>query len=55
MYIYVIIHVHVHVGTYVRGLETTATYYPFTEEFVINSPNLTSIKWWPGTRESTHL
>ncbi|GBP29031.1 Probable peroxisomal acyl-coenzyme A oxidase 1 [Eumeta japonica] len=35
-------------GTYVRGLETTATYDPETEEFVLNSPTLTSYKWWPG-------
>ena len=36
-------------GTYVRGLETTATYLPETQEFDIHSPTLTSIKWWPGT------
>ncbi|XP_022088710.1 peroxisomal acyl-coenzyme A oxidase 1-like isoform X1 [Acanthaster planci] len=35
-------------GTFVRGLETTATYDPSTEEFVMHSPTLTSIKWWPG-------
>lgn len=35
-------------GTFLRGLETTATYDPKTEEFVINSPSLTSYKWWPG-------
>ena len=35
-------------GTYIRGLETTATYDPPTEEFVIHSPTLTSTKWWPG-------
>lgn len=35
-------------GTFVRGLETTATYDPSTEEFVLNSPTLTSYKWWPG-------
>ena len=35
-------------GTFIRGLETTATYDPETEEFVIHSPTLTSIKWWPG-------
>ncbi|XP_066266325.1 peroxisomal acyl-coenzyme A oxidase 1-like [Branchiostoma lanceolatum] len=35
-------------GTFVRGLETTATYDPSTQEFVINSPTLTSTKWWPG-------
>ena len=36
-------------GTYVRGLETTATYDPITQEFDIHSPTLTSIKWWPGS------
>ena len=36
-------------GTYVRGLETTATYDPKKQEFVIHSPTLTSTKWWPGS------
>jgi len=31
-------------GTYIRGLETTATYDPKTKEFILNSPNLTSYK-----------
>ncbi|XP_059615512.1 probable peroxisomal acyl-coenzyme A oxidase 1 [Phlebotomus argentipes] len=35
-------------GTFIRGLETTATYDEKTREFVINSPTLTSFKWWPG-------
>lgn len=35
-------------GTFIRGLETTCTYDPNTEEFVLNSPTLTSYKWWPG-------
>lgn len=35
-------------GTFIRGLETTATYDETTEEFVLNSPTLTSYKWWPG-------
>ncbi|XP_012257945.2 probable peroxisomal acyl-coenzyme A oxidase 1 [Athalia rosae] len=35
-------------GTFIRGLETTATYDPVTQEFVLNSPTLTSYKWWPG-------
>lgn len=38
-------------GTFVRGLETTATYDPKTEEFVIHSPSLSSYKWWPGGRK----
>ncbi|KAM9818023.1 peroxisomal acyl-coenzyme A oxidase 1 isoform X2 [Syngnathus typhle] len=35
-------------GTHLRGLETTATYDPTSEEFVLNSPTVSSIKWWPG-------
>jgi acyl-CoA oxidase len=35
-------------GTYIRGLETTATYDPTTKEFVLHSPTLTAYKWWPG-------
>lgn len=29
-------------------LETTATYDPVTEEFVLHSPSITAAKWWPG-------
>ncbi|CAF0808334.1 unnamed protein product [Brachionus calyciflorus] len=36
-------------GTFVRGLETTATYNKKTQEFILNCPTLTSIKFWPGT------
>ncbi|KGL78376.1 Peroxisomal acyl-coenzyme A oxidase 1, partial [Tinamus guttatus] len=35
-------------GSHLRGLETTATYDPATQEFILNSPTVTSIKWWPG-------
>ncbi|XP_065890654.1 peroxisomal acyl-coenzyme A oxidase 1-like [Dysidea avara] len=35
-------------GTYIRGLETTATYDGNSQEFILNSPTLTSLKWWPG-------
>ncbi len=35
-------------GTFVRGLETTATYDPASQQFVIHSPTLSSTKWWPG-------
>ncbi|CAB4002270.1 peroxisomal acyl-coenzyme A oxidase 1 isoform X2, partial [Paramuricea clavata] len=43
-------------GTFVRGLETTATYNPETETFVMHSPTLTATKWWPGglAHTSTH-
>ena len=43
-------------GTNVRGLETTATYSPETETFIIHSPTLPSTKWWPGAlaHTSTH-
>ncbi|XP_061392969.1 probable peroxisomal acyl-coenzyme A oxidase 1 [Musca vetustissima] len=35
-------------GTFLRGLETRADYDEKTQEFVLNSPTLTSYKWWPG-------
>ncbi|KAK7079356.1 Acyl-coenzyme A oxidase (Acyl-CoA oxidase), partial [Halocaridina rubra] len=35
-------------GTFLRGLETTATYDLDTQEFVLNSPTITATKWWPG-------
>ncbi|XP_065085923.1 probable peroxisomal acyl-coenzyme A oxidase 1 [Ochlerotatus camptorhynchus] len=35
-------------GTFIRGLETTATYDENTKEIVLNSPTLSSYKWWPG-------
>ncbi|XP_045771505.1 probable peroxisomal acyl-coenzyme A oxidase 1 [Maniola jurtina] len=35
-------------GTFIRGLETRATYDVDTEEFVLHSPTLTAYKWWPG-------
>merc|ERR1719408_1148855 len=42
-------------GSNVRALETTATFDKETDEFVINSPTLTSMKWWPtGMHLSTH-
>ncbi|KAG6460350.1 hypothetical protein O3G_MSEX011938, partial [Manduca sexta] len=40
-------------GTFIRGLETTATYDPKTEEFILHSPTLTSYKWWPGNLAHT--
>ncbi|KAI3792933.1 hypothetical protein L2E82_06826 [Cichorium intybus] len=43
-------------GSNVQGLETTATFDPQTDEFVLHSPTLTSSKWWPGGlgKVSTH-
>ena len=35
-------------GTYLQGLETTATFDKNTQEFIITTPTLTSTKWWPG-------
>lgn len=35
-------------GTFIRGLETTATYDERTQEFVLHSPTITAYKWWPG-------
>ncbi|XP_042883920.1 peroxisomal acyl-coenzyme A oxidase 1-like [Penaeus japonicus] len=35
-------------GTFLRGLETRATYDPAREEFILHSPSVTAIKWWPG-------
>ncbi|EGZ19796.1 hypothetical protein PHYSODRAFT_488354 [Phytophthora sojae] len=35
-------------GSNVQGIETVATYDKATQEFVIDSPTLTSRKWWPG-------
>ncbi|XP_072276971.1 peroxisomal acyl-coenzyme A oxidase 2 [Pyxicephalus adspersus] len=43
-------------GTYLRGLETTATFDPATQEFIIDTPKITATKWWPGDlgKTSTH-
>ncbi|XP_046436827.1 probable peroxisomal acyl-coenzyme A oxidase 1 [Daphnia pulex] len=35
-------------GTFLRGLETIATYDPATKEFILETPSLTAYKWWPG-------
>ncbi|GAA6050970.1 hypothetical protein JCM3770_005348 [Rhodotorula araucariae] len=35
-------------GSNVQGLETTATYKPETQTFVINTPGMSSMKWWIG-------
>ncbi|KAF1755412.1 hypothetical protein GCK72_021981 [Caenorhabditis remanei] len=36
-------------GTNISKLETTATYDPKTQEFVINTPTVSGAKWWPGS------
>ena len=42
-------------GSNLRGIETIATFNQETDEFVIHSPTLTSLKWWPtGMYSSTH-
>jgi len=42
-------------GSNVRGLETVAIFDRETDEFVIHSPTLTSLKWWPtGMYACTH-
>ena len=40
-------------GSNVRGIQTTATYDAATEEFVINTPQVTAAKWWPGSLGKT--
>ncbi|KAI6236614.1 Acyl-coenzyme A oxidase [Aphelenchoides besseyi] len=43
-------------GTNLSRLETTSTYDPTTEQFVLHSPTVTAAKWWPGAlgKSSTH-
>ena len=43
-------------GSFVRGIETTATYDIATKTFDIHSPTLTSTKWWIGgaAKTATH-
>jgi len=36
-------------GSFVRGLETTATFDPDRDCFILNSPTVTSTKFWPGS------
>uniref|UniRef100_F1KY21 Acyl-coenzyme A oxidase n=1 Tax=Ascaris suum TaxID=6253 RepID=F1KY21_ASCSU len=35
-------------GTNLSKLETTATYDPTTEEFILHTPSISAAKWWPG-------
>ncbi|KAI9152539.1 hypothetical protein H9P43_009331 [Blastocladiella emersonii ATCC 22665] len=40
-------------GSNVAGLETTATFDPATDEFIIETPTLTAYKCWPGALAHT--
>lgn len=35
-------------GTYLQGLETTAVFDISTQEFILNTPTISAMKWWPG-------
>jgi len=35
-------------GTNLSKLETTATYDPKTQEWILDTPTITATKWWPG-------
>ncbi|XP_063147579.1 peroxisomal acyl-coenzyme A oxidase 2 [Candoia aspera] len=35
-------------GSNLRGLETTATFDVATQEFILNMPSFSAMKWWPG-------
>lgn len=37
-----------HHGSNVQGLQTTSTFDPMTDEFIVNTPNDGAIKWWIG-------
>ncbi|XP_072136575.1 peroxisomal acyl-coenzyme A oxidase 2-like [Mobula birostris] len=43
-------------GSNLRGLETTATFDTSCQDFLLNTPKISSIKWWPGDlgRSATH-
>ncbi|TVY39291.1 Peroxisomal acyl-coenzyme A oxidase, partial [Lachnellula subtilissima] len=43
-------------GSFVAGLQTTATLDKLTDEFVIHTPSLSAVKYWPGALgfASTH-
>ncbi|XP_013380838.1 peroxisomal acyl-coenzyme A oxidase 1 isoform X2 [Lingula anatina] len=40
-------------GTNLAGLETTATYEPSSGQFILNTPTLSAMKWWPGNLAKT--
>lgn len=35
-------------GSDVASLQTTATFDKKTDEFVLNTPSISAVKWWPG-------
>lgn len=35
-------------GSDIQHLETTATYHHPTQQFILHSPTISSIKFWPG-------
>ncbi|CAL2027462.1 unnamed protein product [Caenorhabditis brenneri] len=43
-------------GSNIRKLETTATYSPSAQEFILHTPTITALKWWPGAlgKSSNH-
>ena len=43
-------------GSNVAGLETTATFDKVSDEFVIHTPSIRAVKFWPGSlgRVATH-
>ncbi|XP_032637700.1 peroxisomal acyl-coenzyme A oxidase 2 isoform X1 [Chelonoidis abingdonii] len=43
-------------GTFLRGLETTAIFDISTQEFTLNTPKISAMKWWPGDlgKSATH-
>jgi alkylation response protein AidB-like acyl-CoA dehydrogenase len=43
-------------GSNVRALQTTATYDAATQEFILCTPTLKAMKWWPGNlgKTATH-
>jgi acyl-CoA oxidase len=40
-------------GSNIQSLETTAEFNPEADEFILNSPTLTSTKFWPGLMAHT--
>lgn len=43
-------------GSNVAGLETTATFDPASDQFIIHTPTITATKWWIGgaAHSATH-